>query len=522
VTHKCRTPSHLFALLSAFGTALLSAVAVAAPTQPTAPIQPIAAAAQRATDAGESGRAFATLKLPKRPPYVGESVPITLNAYYSAGTSVTITGAPTVNSADFTLSLGEPAQSRALIGGEPYLAVTWKGHVSPVKPGHFDLDVQIPSTLEWRAAPVRSPSESDEDPFGDLFGGLDSLGINGDPFAAMQQNMQRLMNQALHRFDAGALQKRTVALQSKKLALEVEPLPALGRPTAFSGAVGHFSLEASITDPRVRAGEPVELSLAVSGDGNFDRVTTAGVPSSANFESYSPTSSQTAGAKKFTQPIVPRAAGHVEIPAVELAYFDPDAHRYVTARSQPIALDVDPGAALAASLSGSVPNATSGPTLAPNSVTDGRTVASLRPIYTRRLFWFAQLAPLGALAAAFSFARWRQRVTADPHRGLRASAHRALRRHSAEVEAAFAAGDAPAFFAAARAALQQRLGALWGVTPEAITLVEIEQRVRGPELDTLRSVFDADADRFGPGAAPRELAVTRTAVRHILAQPEIS
>jgi hypothetical protein len=519
MTHTYRTSTHLIALLAAASTVLASAAAPAAPA--TAPVQPGVARTQRVADAGESGRAFAALKLPKRAPYVGESVPIVLHAYYSAGTSATITGAPMVNSSDFMLSVGDPVQGRATIGGEPYLVVTWKGRLSPVKAGHYELGVQIPSTLEWRAAPVRSPSMAESDPFGDPFGDLDALG-SGNPFAALQQHMQHLMDQALQGFDGGALQKRAVTLQSKKLALEVEPLPATGRPASFSGAIGHFSLEASVAGQRMRAGEPVDLRLVVSGDGDFGRVNTAGVPNSATFETYPPTSSETGDTKTFTQPIVPRAAGRVEIPAVELAYFDPDAHRYVTTRSQPIALDVDRGAALAANRSGSAPNAASGPTLAPNAAADGRTVASLRPLYTRRLFWFGQLAPLGALAAALSFAGWRKRVTADPHRSLRASARKALRRHTAELEAAFRTGDAPAFFAAARAALQQRLGALWGSVPETITLVEIERRVQGPELDTLRTVFDSDAARFGPGATPRELASCRDAVLGILAHPEAS
>lgn len=516
--HTSRISRHASTLLAVFGATLVGASGVAAPALATAPVQPVVAATQQVPDARESGRAFATLKLPKHALYVGEAVPITLHAYYSAGTSVTITGAPTVNNPDFTLSVGDAMQGRATIGGEPYLAVTWQGRLAPVKAGHYELEVRIPSTLEWRAAPAPSLSAPDDDPFADL----DAFGMNGNPFAALQQHMQRLMDQALQGFDAGPVQKRTLTLKSKPFALEVQPLPTTGRPASFSGAVGHFSLEASVSEREVRVGEPVDLRVVVSGDGNFDRVSTSGIRSSATLESYPPTSSQTANTKTFTQPIIAREAGRVEIPALELGYFDPDARRYVTAKSQPLVLAVEPGRALAATRAGAVPNAASGPSLAPNSAAEGPPVASLRPLYQNRLFWLAQLAPFGALAAALSFASWRKRVSADPHRSLRAAARKALRRRTAELEAAFRAGDAPSFFAAARGALQQRLGALWGIVPEAITLVEIERRVRGPELATLRTVFEADAARFGPGATPRELAPCRDAVRRILTQPEVS
>ncbi|HTQ02548.1 MAG TPA: BatD family protein [Polyangiaceae bacterium] len=518
-THATRTSrARCFWLATALGSAL--AVTQARPAAAQTPSA--AATPQLVADPGRPGVAFASLGLPKGPLYVGESVPVTLRAYFSAGTGVTLTGAPTVNSPDFTLSLGDAAQGHTTISGEPYLAVTWKGRLSPVKAGHYELELEIPSTLEWRAAPVRSAAAPDSDPFGDVFGDLDGLGMNGDPFAAMQQHMQRLMNQAMQDFDTGPLQKRSLTLQSKPVALEIEPLPAAGRPANFSGAVGHFTLETSVREPNVRVGEPLDLSVVVRGDGNFDRVSSAGVPSSTTLESYPPTSKQTADEKTFVQPIVPRQAGRMEIPPVELSYFDPKSRRYETARSSPITLEVGQGQALAATRSGAVPNAATQPGLAPNAAGEGRVVASLSPLYTRRPFWLAQLAPLGALAAALSLVSRRKRLAADPHRHLRASARKALRRQTAAFEAAFAAGDAPGFFAAARGALQQRLGARWGIVPEAITLVEIERRTSGADLATLRTVFEADAARFGPGATQQDLGACHDAVRRILAHSEAS
>lgn len=472
------------------------------------------------TNVTPGGRAFATLKIPKRSLYVGESVPITIRAYYSAGTAVTITGTPSASSTDFTLTVGDAAQGRATIGDEPYLAVTWKGRLSPARPGKYDLRIKIPSTLEWRTAPRAMPSI--DDAFGNAFGDLDSLDANGDPFAAMEQRMKQMMSQAAHDFDMGPVQKKELDLKSASLPLNVQPLPVAGKPAAFSGAVGNFSIEASVGDPRVRAGEPVELQLVVRGQGNFDRVATTGVASSPVLETYPPTSTESAGSKTFVQPVVPRQAGRTEIPAVALDYFNPDTGRYATARSSPVALDVAPGQALAANHAGAIPDAVSGPSLAPNADDEGRPVASLRPLYTHRGFWIAQLAPLGALAAATSFVIRRRRVAADPRHALRASARKALRRYSSELERAFAAGDGPAFFTSARAALQQRLGALWGVVPETITLHEIERRVSGERLETLREVFDADAARFGPGATSQDLTPSHDAVRRILANPEAS
>ena len=48
--------------------------------------------------------------------------------------------------------------------------------------------------------------------------------------------------------------------------------------------------------------------------------------------------------------------------------------------------------------------------------------------------------------------------------------------------------ETAAFFAAARRALQQRLGERWGLPPESITLTEINARLNG-EADGIRPVF---------------------------------
>ncbi|NJR42930.1 MAG: hypothetical protein HC767_09975 [Akkermansiaceae bacterium] len=50
-----------------------------------------------------------------------------------------------------------------------------------------------------------------------------------------------------------------------------------------------------------------------------------------------------------------------------------------------------------------------------------------------------------------------------------------------------AAKDAPGFFAAARSALQHRLGALWNQPPQAITLAEVNART--PEASPVARFF---------------------------------
>ena len=512
-------------------------VAAAAPwskaaTAPGASAQ-TAPASATAQQTAPHRRAFAQVTLPKHTLYVGELVPITIQAYYAAGTGVTVTATPAANTPDFTLEVGDPNQGHSTTPSGTYTVATWTGRLSPAKPGRYRLQVEIPSDLQWRTMVRRAapPAPDADDPFGDLgdpfgdlgdpFGDMRSLFGGGDPFATMHRHMQQMMNQALEDVYVGSVQNQSVVLQSSQVPLTVLPLPAEGRPPNFSGAVGHFDLESSVDLHRVRVGEPLELSLAVHGEGNFDRVSTRGLPDSDQFKTYSPSVKQQDDGKTFVQAVVPQKPGATEIPPVGLAFFDPDQGSYVTARSKPIPIEVRPGLAVATTSTGSAPEAASGPVLAPNTGSEGKPVPSLRPLYAQKGFWLAQLAPLGLLAAGAGFVVRRRRVAADPHHALRRGARRSLKQQREAMARAQSAGDASAFFAAARGALQQRLGAAWGMIPEAITLAEVERRVQGPQLDTLRGVFEADAARFGVGVQNQDLSHWNDAVRSVLAHPEV-
>ncbi|MEO7109277.1 MAG: BatD family protein, partial [Polyangiaceae bacterium] len=303
-------------------------------------------------------RAFLRFDLPKRGAYVGESIPVTVRAYFRSDTGVTVTGAPAIDASDFTLAASDGVQGRAAIDGVSYRVLSWKDRLSPVKPGHYALNVSVPSTLEWQDVIARRAGPSDQsdptsgDPFGNMFG--DALGGGGDPFAQMQKQMQQMMNQ-MNQPDFGSIQRHDVTLRAPAITLDVKPLPTKNRPADFTDAVGHFTIAANADTSHVRTGEPITLALTVNGDGNFDRVNVAGIPESSDWKTYSPNSEIVKGAetsKTFKQPIIPLHAGPSSIPATSFSYFDPDAAKYVTLNTAPIAVDVAPGSGVAASSNG--------------------------------------------------------------------------------------------------------------------------------------------------------------------------
>jgi len=136
------------------------------------------------------------------------------------------------------------------------------------------------------------------------------------------------------------------AVQSAALPLNVLPLPETGRPKGFYGLVGRYSISASATPTQVSVGDPITLTIRIGGNPYLKPVQwpdLEGVPDLAdNFKIPSEKASPLLedGQKVFTQTL---RAGHdrvTEIPAIPLAYFDPDAGDYVVARTQPIPLEV--------------------------------------------------------------------------------------------------------------------------------------------------------------------------------------
>ena len=61
----------------------------------------------------------------------------------------------------------------------------------------------------------------------------------------------------------------TRELVSDSARLVVLPVPQEGRPAVYNGAVGSLSLQASVSPLRVRAGEPVVLTVDLDGVGNL-------------------------------------------------------------------------------------------------------------------------------------------------------------------------------------------------------------------------------------------------------------
>jgi hypothetical protein len=348
--------------------------------------------------------------------------------------------------------------------------LTWTTALSAVKAGDYSLSLELPVQLTVRENARKRQSSGD--PFDD------------DSF--------------FDDFFGNTVQKQ-VTLRSQAQAQSVLPLPLANRPTNFSGALGQFTIAAEASPDHVNAGDPITLRLTVTGQGNFDRVSSDLLNNSADWKSYKPVarfapadSVGLEGTKTFEQAVVPLQSGHLNIPTLSFSYFDPEAARYVTRTTAPIAIDVAPVANQSAAINAApaAAQATSAdqPAFSPNRVEPGSFTSTLQPLFLQPWFIGANVVAWATLAATFFFVRRRAQRARDPHAARARLADRAIHDQLAAMDSAMRHAESGAFFASARRALQQRLGERWNLPPETITLTEINARLNGV-ADGIRPVF---------------------------------
>ena len=132
--------------------------------------------------------------------------------------------------------------------------------------------------------------------------------------------------------------------------VKVNPLPA-GQPASFGGGVGNFGISARLTTDNLKTHDAASLIITVSGRGNVALLEEPKVNFPPDFEVYDTKTTETtdksnggtAGSKSFEYPFIPRSHGDFTIDPVEYSYYDVNAGKYVTLRTEPLHVKVAKG-----------------------------------------------------------------------------------------------------------------------------------------------------------------------------------
>ncbi|HEX3868246.1 MAG TPA: BatD family protein [Gemmatimonadaceae bacterium] len=164
--------------------------------------------------------------------------------------------------------------------------------------------------------------------------------------------------------------EETHELQTDSTVIVAVDPPANGRPAEYGGAVGDLRVAAKLDTNASRVGDPLVLTVKVSGSGNvklFPRPQ-VGVPwgtlvTGDERVHVDSTARRIAGSKEFDWVLTPRIAGELDVPPIKYTFFNPDSRRYEVAATGSERVHVGPG------------------TLASLDTTPPQVVLSLRPRY---------------------------------------------------------------------------------------------------------------------------------------------
>ena len=282
------------------------------------------------------------LNLSQKKCYVGE--PVTLTTTWYIGKDVKnfefilpllddtrfevvnpIAGPQGMNSQDeFEIPLGDATvighRSRGQLDGNSYTTLSFQQIVIPRQSGDLTLP-QATVACQALSGYSRQRQRNRSGPFG-----------NDDFFNDFfNQGTQKIY--------------KTVITPSNEPRLTVAPLPEAGRPENFNGPVGEFKISAQAAPTHVNVGDPITLTLTVSGPWvNRVKLPDLHLLAENGFkipEEISPGESK-GQSKTFIQTIRARNDQVREIPAIHLSYFNPRTKKYETARTSAIALTVQP------------------------------------------------------------------------------------------------------------------------------------------------------------------------------------
>ena len=434
-------------------------------------------------ETGEKRFGFLTVELAdsaRKHAYVGEIAPVRIRAWLPVESRAQLRSGIQPEGKGFTLHnvTGQPQQTQEIRDGKRYLVVTWYGGISATKAGKYPASLSLNATVAVRDTSAPKPQRRRMGgPFDDPF--FDSV------FDSMNVPM---------------IQK-DVTLKSEDQEIEVRPLPTEGRPAGFTGAVGKFKLERPEIPTNWKTGEPQQIGVQITGSGNFSLANSPELVPANGWKSYPAKSDFSAGdetsfsgTKSFRFSAVPRKGGGQDA-SLAFSYFDPDAGSYQTVTTAPQKVAVT-GADIPEDEVAAAP----APEKKVEKKAAGMVGQHLKRSPSETLVPWVSRPSFGILLATSAFLvvfgrilAWFLMRPADPKRLERIAVEKATRDALEMAGKCAQAKDVPGFFAAARLAVQQRLGALWNQPAQAITSAEVLSRI--PE-DSPVARFFREADQY--------------------------
>ncbi len=445
------------------------------------------------SSADEGDPFFADLILSKKKVFVGEVVPVELRFYFNSRIGGQVGERPNFGGEGFTVQKFSNAVKREqVVNGTNYTVFSFQSAITAVKSGTLEIpEASLEARLQF---PGKMPQ------------GFDSF-FNNLP---LPQGMFS--------------DNRDVTLKTKPMQLEVLPLPKDGKPEDFSGAVGKFTIDASVSPKKAAAGEPVTLKASVSGQGNFEGMGSPVLTGDEGWRSYPPTDKFQStdavgftGEKTFEFPLIARQ-DQTRTPGLRFSYFDPSTEKYIVLTQDPLEVNAKAGGAgapaasatpVAAAPQANKPAPTSTPASTPDVTAMAGGSSNWTSLLLRKEFLIANASLAVAWLAAFLILSLRKFTRS------RAGLELARRKHLKDALGALQGVEPTAFYEKARDYLILRLS---NGGDDLDTAARIDSSALPSEIKaSLHQVIERHGEsKYAAGGAPPPSAEERQAVISIL------
>lgn len=466
---------------------------------------------ERAADAGPSIDELIFLKADTPDQlFIGQTTTLQLKLYIAQNVRLSALNSFDRSADGFTISeLPDSEETSEIVNGRSYRVLNWTLTITPIQTGAQDLNFQFTVSASLPGQNNRS-----RDP------------LSGRGFGTSL-------------FDDFFTRSERFTLYTEPTRVEVLKLPTTDAPASFSGAIGDFTMQVYTDRNQTQAGEPIMLSVEISGSGNFDRINGPSIPETADWRSYQPESNFQArfegsallGTKRFDYVMIPKQAGTLEIPEIRFAYFEPEAKRYTQLNSPAIEIEVSPSDRPAAPSSPSTqtappPSSEAVPLQQELTAKEALLTLDYRPRSSHRTshwnsarFWSINAAIAVGLVATGLVLRRKRRLKEDSAYADQQSAKQELRTTKTAAQGAKVADD---FYAQAQSAIRLAVTYRTGEnhrTANIDTLCEalFKKGLSERAISQTRSLFaTADALRFAGKASNSDLAEAKSELEGIL------
>ena len=224
------------------------------------------------------------------------------------------------------------AVNKYTVRADPFVSMFNFDDVARERPAGFQFDRRVverggQSYFEYSLALTYTPREEASHTFGPvLFKGKAAIGLDAN----------------------GRMVGRPVFAVGPAFTVRVVPPPEQNRPPCFIGAIGtNLAVKASLDAQTCNVGDPLTLTLSVGGNISMDNLRPPALGEqpalTKEFKLYDDTvqTLKKDGGRQFTYTIRPRRSGTLEVPPIEVAFYDVSRSAYRVERTAPIPLRVN-------------------------------------------------------------------------------------------------------------------------------------------------------------------------------------